>query len=178
MAAVESARHQDRDQDWFNGLYHDNYRMLLAYARRRIDSQTADEVVADTFLVAWRRREEVPESYERPWLYGVARNTIRTAQRSDHRRNALAGKLCQSRDPLWTSDRRESTDRADALLPALQTLRESDREILMLVAWEELSHAEIGHVLGLSPNAVAIRIHRARKQLADRIDRMTRRAAS
>ena len=98
MTAVESAGHQDRDQDWFTSLYHDNYRMLLAYARRRIDSQTADEVVAETFLVAWRRREEVPESYERPWLYGVARNTIRTAQRSDHRRNALAGKLYQSRE--------------------------------------------------------------------------------
>ena len=65
-----------RDRDWFTSLYHDSYRMLLAYARRRVDEQTADEVVADTFLVAWRRRDEIPEGFERAWLFGVARNTM------------------------------------------------------------------------------------------------------
>ena len=66
----------------------------------------------------------------------------------------------------------ETSDRADALLPALHALREEDREILMLVAWEELSHAEIGEAMGITPNAVAIRVHRARKRLSDRIDRL------
>ena len=160
-----------RDRDWFTSLYHDSYRMLLAYARRRVDEQTADEVVADTFLVAWRRRDEIPEGFERAWLFGVARNTILTANRSARRRNALNGKLYSvARPGSWSDDRFEASDRTDALLPALRSLREEDREILMLVAWEELSHAEIGEALGISPNAVAIRVHRARKRLADRID--------
>ena len=160
-----------RDRDWFTSLYHDSYRMLLAYARRRVDEQTADEVVADTFLVAWRRRDEIPEGFERAWLFGVARNTILTANRSSRRRHALNGKLHgAARTGPWTDDRHETSDRADALLPALHTLREEDREILMLVAWEELSHAEIGEAMGISANAVAIRVHRARKRLADRMD--------
>ena len=161
-----------RDRDWFTSLYHDNYQMLLAYARRRVDEQTADEVVADTFLVAWRRRNEIPDDFERAWLFGVARNTILTANRSAHRRNALNGKLYgAARTGTWTDDHFESSDRADALLPALRRLQESDQEILMLMAWEELSHTEIGQVLGISPNAVAIRIHRARKRLAEQMDR-------
>ncbi len=160
-----------RDRDWFTSLYHDSYRMLLAYARRRVDEQTADEVVADTFLVAWRRRDEIPEGFERAWLFGVARNTILTANRSARRRNALNGKLYGvARPGAWTDDHFETSERTDVLLPALRSLREEDREILMLVAWEELSHAEIGEALGISSNAVAIRVHRARKRLADRID--------
>jgi len=170
---VEAAigRGSDRDRDWFTSLYHDSYRMLLAYARRRVDEQTADEVVSDTFLVAWRRRDEIPEGFERAWLFGVARNTILTANRSARRRHALNGKLFgAARTGPWTDDRYETSDRADALLPALHALREEDREILMLVAWEGLSHAEIGEAMGISANAVAIRVHRARKRLTDRID--------
>ncbi len=162
-----------RDRDWFTSLYHDSYRMLLAYARRRVDEQTADEVVADTFLVAWRRRDEIPEGFERAWLFGVARNTILTAARSARRRTALNGKLRGTTRPLWTDGWADVSDRADALLPAMRELREQDRELLMLVAWEELSHAEIAHAMGITPNAVAIRVHRARKRLADRIDRLT-----
>ena len=167
---VESAR--GRDRDWFTRLYHDSYGVLLAYARRRVDEQTAHEVVADTFLVAWRRRDEIPGGSERAWLFGVARNTILTAHRAARRRSALNGKLSSVFRPEPSSgDPYETPDRTDALLPALHSLREEDREILMLVAWDELSHAEIGEVLGISPNAVAIRVHRARKRLADRIDK-------
>ena len=160
---------QDRDQEWFINLYHDSYRMLLAYARRRVDDQTADEVVAETFLVAWRRRDEVPEGFERAWLFGVARNTILTAARSARRLSNLRSKMRATAAPLWDDSPGEITDRASALLPALRSLREADREILMLVAWEEMSHAEIGRTMGISPNAVAIRVHRARKRLEDRM---------
>ncbi len=158
-----------RDKDWFTDLYHDNYRTLLAYARRRVDEQTADEVVADTLLVAWRRRDEVPEGFERAWLFGVARNTILTAARSARRLTRLRDKMRSTILPPWAACASEISDRASALLPALQSLRETDREILMLVAWEEMSHAEIGEAMGISPNAVAIRVHRARKRLADRM---------
>ena len=165
VMGVEAA--QGRNQDWFTDLYHDNYRMLLAYARRRVDEQTADEVVAETFLVAWRRRHEVPEGYERAWLFGVARNTMLTAARSARRLNKLRSKMRSTTPPSVNPS--EVMDGTSALLPALRSLRDADREILMLVAWEELSHDEIGRALGISPNAVAIRVHRARKRLADRM---------
>ena len=171
VMGVEAA--EGRDRDWFIDLYHDNYRMLLAYARRRVDEQTADEVVSETFLVAWRRRDEVPEGYERAWLFGVARNTILTAARSARRLSRLRTKMRGAATPGWADGPPEITDRASALLPALRSLREADREILMLVAWEEMSHAEIGQTMGISPNAVAIRVHRARKRLADRMNTLS-----
>ena len=172
MMGVEAA--QGRDRDWFINLYHDNYRILLAYARRRVDAQTADEVVSETFLVAWRRRRAVPEGSERAWLFGVARNTILTAARSARRLSRLRSRIGSAAPPPWADSSGDDVpDRAAALLPALRSLREADREILMLVAWEELSHAEIGEAMGISPNAVAIRLHRARKRLADRMNTLS-----
>lgn len=167
VMGVEAA--EGRDRDWFINLYHDNYRILLAYARRRVDEQTADEVVSETFLVAWRRRDEVPEDYERAWLFGVARNTILAAARSARRLNRLRSRVRSATPPAWAESPPEFSDRAGALLPALRSLREADREILMLVAWEGMSHAEIGQAMGISANAVAIRVHRARNRLKDRM---------
>lgn len=162
-----------RDQDWFRALYHENYRPLLAYARRRVDGPTADEVVADTFLTAWRRRDAVPDGQERPWLFGVARNTIRNALRTARRQVAVQEKLRGLPQLAPVGPSVEAGDeRAAILRSALNSLSEADREILMLVAWEELSHAEIGQMLNLTPNAVAIRVHRARRRLAKQVDHL------
>ena len=166
-----------RNQEWFRAMYHENYRPLLAYARRRVDWSTAEEVVADTFLTAWRRRDDVPEGQERPWLFGVARNTIRNATRTLGRQRAVREKLRGlpepgPDDPSSADSSTEAADgRAAVLRAALDSLAEADREVLMLVAWEELSYAEIGQMLGLTPNAVAIRVHRARKRFAKQVDR-------
>ncbi len=161
------------DQDWFRGVYAETYRPLLAYARRRVDRATADEVVAETFLTAWRRRDDVPDGSERLWLFGVARNVVRNASRSNRRRRAAQDRLrivapTESVDPVGF----ETDERAALLRTALAALPASDREILMLVAWEELSHAEIAQTLDISANAVAIRIHRARKRLSAGIDQL------
>ncbi len=161
------------DQDWFRGVYAETYRPLLAYARRRVDRATADEVVAETFLTAWRRRDDVPDGSERLWLFGVARNVVRNASRSNRRRRAAQDRLrivapAESVDPVAF----ETDERAALLRTALAALPVSDREILMLVAWEELSHAEIAQTLDISANAVAIRIHRARKRLSAGIDQL------
>ena len=160
-------------------MYHENYRPLLAYARRRVDWSTAEEVVADTFLTAWRRRDDVPEGHERPWLFGVARNTIRNAKRASGRQTAVREKLRGlpkpgPDDPSPADSTTEAVDgRAAVLRAALDSLAEADREVLMLVAWEELSYAEIGQMLNLTPNAVAIRVHRARKRFAKQVDRVS-----
>ena len=80
MMADCMAVHEDYEQEWFRGIYNDAYQPLLAYARRRVDAAIADEVVADTFLTAWRRRADIPDGAERLWLFGVARNMIRNAK--------------------------------------------------------------------------------------------------
>ncbi len=169
MAVCMVAAH---DEHWFRSLYAETFRPLLAYARRRVDRATADEVVADTFLTAWRRRDDVPDGAERLWLFGVARNVIRNATRSGRRRQAAHDRLRlvsppEADDPVGPG----SSERLASVRAALAALSEADREVLMLVAWEELSHAEIGQVLGISANASAIRVHRARKRLAARLDR-------
>lgn len=165
------------DQDWFRGVYDETYRPLLAYARRRVDPATADEVVADTFLIAWRRRSEVPDGSERVWLFGVARNMIRNALRAGRRRQAAHDRLRSATATEPTGSLEVSPEpvdeRAALLRAALDRLAASDRELLMLVAWEELSHAETATVLGISANAVAIRVHRARKKLAARLAETT-----
>ncbi len=170
MAVCMLAAH---DEAWFRSLYAETYRPLLAYARRRVDAATADEVVADTFLTAWRRRDDVPDNSERPWLFGVARNMIRNAARSDRRRQSAQDRLLAASPPSAIDPVAAAPDdRSSLLRTALGTLPEADREVLMLVAWEELSHAEIGRVLGISANASAIRVHRARKRLAARLEQL------
>ncbi|WP_423919258.1 RNA polymerase sigma factor [Candidatus Poriferisodalis sp.] len=161
------------DHDWFRGVYSETYRPLLAYARRRVDHATADEVVADTFFTAWRRRDDVPDGSERLWLFGVARNMIRNAARSNWRRQAAHDRLRIANPPEAIDNVADAADdRSTMLRTALGSLSEADREVLMLVAWEELSHAEIGQVLGISANASAIRVHRARKRLAARLEHL------
>lgn len=160
----------DHDEVWFRNLYAETYQPLLAYARRRVDAATADEVVADAFLTAWRRRDDVPDGSERLWLFGVARNMIRNATRSSRRREAMQHRLRLAHPPEAVDPAPPEADHRSTLLrTALGSLPEADSEVLMLVAWEELSHAEIGQVLGISANASAIRVHRARKRLAARL---------
>jgi RNA polymerase sigma-70 factor (ECF subfamily) len=144
----------------FRDLFEAHHDALLAYAARRSPSLTdAEDVVADVFLVAWRRLGEVPADDEaRLWLYGVARRTIANQRRSLRRRLRLQSRLeATAERPLP-----DPPAGAEPALEALATLSPDDQELLRLVAWEELSHAEIGQVLGISANAVAIRLHRAR----------------
>ena len=156
------------DREWFRSLFHKNYRPLVAYARRRVDRGTADDVVAEIFLVAWRRRDAVPSGHERPWLYGIARNVIRNSARSARRQQAFHEILRCLPHPK-PSDSAAVDDQAEVMRSALCELSEDDREILMLVTWEELSYADVGRVLDISANAVAIRVHRARKRLAAQV---------
>ena len=175
--------HQDdlgarsHDEDWFRAVYAETYRPLLAYARRRVDPATADEVVADALLTAWRRRDDVPDGSERLWLFGVARNLIRNATRSQRRSRAAQARLHMAPQPAPPPEAADpmasvGSERSALLRAALGALSQADQEVLMLAAWEELSHAEIGQVLGISANASAIRVHRARKRLAARLERL------
>lgn len=116
--------------------------------------------MAETFTVAWRRFHEVPEE-PLPWLYGVARKVIANHRRSRRRWLNLLARL--HREP---ADVETPGDSLEPVRLALSRLRPADQELLRLSAWEGLSHEQIGATLDISANAVAIRAHRARKQLA------------
>lgn len=150
----------------FGRLYRDQGRAILAYALRRVaDPEDAAEVVAETFLVAWRRLDEVPtDARARLWLFGVARRVIANLHRAERRRTRLAERLAESlRTELAT--RPALAGEAAEVLRAMGGLGDDDRELLLLVSWEELSPGEAAEVLGISSLAARSRLHRARRRL-------------
>ncbi|GAA4911702.1 RNA polymerase sigma-70 factor (ECF subfamily) [Nonomuraea thailandensis] len=154
----------------FEELYASSYRPLLGYALRRCpDLDDAADVVAETFMVAWRRIEAVPQGDEaRLWLFGVARKVLanhrRGERRHEQRTAALRAQLAAS--PLAAEPPGEELSRLGQVFRALP---EADRELLALVAWERLSPGEIAKVLGTSANVVRVRLYRARRRFARRL---------
>lgn len=151
----------------FSELYRAQYDAVLNYAWRRTDPETARDVVAETFLVAWRRLDAVPADggQARPWLYGVARRVLANAERSRRRAERVTAKLSQQhRDGHAPDTAGEVTQRA-RLERALATLTATDQEALRLVGWEELDLAEAALAMGCSRSAMAVRLHRARRRL-------------
>ena len=145
----------------FNALFDAHFDAVLAYARRRTAQLSdAEDLAAETFTVAWRRLDDLPPRREDrlPWLYGVARRLLANQRRATSRRLRLVDRL---RAALSWPPPPPAADIGSALV----TLPSRDQEVLRLVAWEGLTHAEAGAVLGISPNAVAIRVHRARERL-------------
>lgn len=146
-------------------VFEAHHRRVLAYALRRVVIESdAEDVVAETFAVAWRRVDRLPApGVALPWLLAIARRVIANHRRSADRRLRLGLRL--DREPRPTS-----TPEADSpALDALAQLPPDDRELLRLLAWDGLSQSEAGVVLGISANAVAIRLHRARKRFAERL---------
>ena len=127
------------DEIWFRDLYRNYYKDLLAYSWRRTNQTTAEDIVADTFLIAWKKRVEIPEGNERIWLFGVARNLILNNARASQRKNALLQKLrYQPSSDQTTSDTTNNIDdqSSSELLAALNQLPPFEKEILMLICWE------------------------------------------
>jgi RNA polymerase sigma-70 factor (ECF subfamily) len=157
----------------FERLFRANHDRILAYALRRTDSGDAEDVVADTFAVAWRRFEAIPPD-PLPWLYGVARRTLANSRRSLRRRAQLASRLAADLGPsLRTgSDPAEQLGDVAVMQAALGALKERDREALMLVAWEGLDNQRAALALGVSPETFAVRLHRARRRLQAEVDRL------
>jgi RNA polymerase sigma-70 factor (ECF subfamily) len=150
----------------FGRLYREQGRAVLAYALRRVeDREDAADVVAETFLVAWRRLAEVPPGGEaRLWLYAVARRVIANLHRSERRRTRLGGRLAESlRTELATHP--APGGEAAEILRAMNELSDEDRELLLLVSWEGLSPGEAAKVLAISSLAARSRLHRARRRL-------------
>jgi RNA polymerase sigma factor (sigma-70 family) len=150
----------------FGRLYREQGRAVLAYALRRVNGQEdAADVVAETFLVAWRRLGEVPVGDAATlWLYAVARRVIANLNRAERRRTRLGERLAESlRAELAT--RPVPAGQAAEALRAMGGLGDEDRELLLLVSWEGLSPSQAAKVLEISSLAARSRLHRARRRL-------------
>jgi RNA polymerase sigma-70 factor (ECF subfamily) len=155
----------------FDELYRSAGTAVLGYSLRRCASRDdALDVTAETFLVAWRRRTEVPEEPDeaRAWLFGVARRCLANVARGDRRSHRLGRRLAETMDIDTIPDpARIHEGRADSrqVRQALDELSADDRELVTLTAWEGLGPAQAGALLGLTPGAARTRLHRARLRL-------------
>ena len=172
---ADDERHARTRAERFAALFEAHYPRILGYARRRASDEDAADIAAETFSVAWRRFEDVPAGDAALlWLYGSARRVLWNLRRSQERQQRLGD--------------RARTQGADAAVDALEyvfgdtahphvamvfsRLGPDDQELLGLMAWEELTVAEIAATLGCSRNAARIRIHRARRRFAYELERL------
>jgi RNA polymerase sigma-70 factor (ECF subfamily) len=147
----------------FEEIFNDCYERVYRYAARRVAPEAVQDVVSDTFLIAWRRHGEL-EGEPLPWLLGIARRVASTQRRGSARREALRERLRAERAPEILAGVGDGHDRRLAL--ALASLRERDREALMLIAWDGLDHRTAATVMGCSTGSLTVRLHRARRRLA------------
>ena len=146
----------------FEALYRAHRDPLAAFVYRRAPPASADDVVAEVFLTAWRRLPEIPED-ELAWLLRIARGVLANRRRGDTRRRVLRGRLAAEAVSAERS-RQDSSESESPVLRALARLSEHDQEVLLLVAWDGLDRARAARVLGISPGAFAVRLHRARRK--------------
>jgi|ERR1039458_3415885 RNA polymerase sigma-70 factor (ECF subfamily) len=171
MTATGQSRQDDRAR--FEALYVENYGSIYSYVARRASPGGASDVtdiVAEVFTVAWRRRSDLrPAAEDRLWLFGVARRCVLAHYRRTGRTRQLVDRLISthSRDAVSDSTGGFSDSRVSA---ALERLRPSDREVLLLALWDELNHADIASILHCSTNAVALRLKRAKARLEVLLD--------
>lgn len=149
----------------FSELFSATYSQVVAYARRRsFDKTEADDIVSEVYTIAWRKRDELrPDQPPLPWLYTIAGNVLRNHWRAGGRRLRLVERL--EAEPGGSASHDPAEADGQQLRDALLRLSFDDQEVLRLVAWEGLSHREVGEVLGCTTNAVGIRIHRAKQRL-------------
>ena len=150
----------------FEGLFRDHHVAVAGYVRRRAPLEAVDDIVGETFLVAWRRLDCVPAE-ELPWLLAVARNVLATQRRGAGRRRALTLRLGHATVGRAESAAGDCVESAidSRLETALSRLAPKDREALTLIAWDGLKPHEAALVLGDSAGAFRVRLHRARQRL-------------
>ena len=150
----------------FRELFAAAYDDLLVFVERRIPLAVADDVVAETFLTAWRRFDDVPEPLDeaRAWLFTVAHNILRNRLRSEQRRHSLALRILREPDGSGSSEADSVAARVD-LTRAWQQLTPADQEVLTLTVFEGLTGAQAAQVLGIARPAFSLRLLRARRRL-------------
>lgn len=176
---TEPSRDIETEVEWtdearFDATFRKYYGDVRRFLDRRcLDSSPVDDLLAETFLVAWRRRDQMPAE-PLPWLYGVARRVLANHRRAERNRGGLRRRL--EADPT-TYPTQNTTDEtaSDLVSSAFDELSDRDQEVLRLHVWEDLSAQDAARVLGCSTATYAVRLHRARKRLASKIDLSKRR---
>jgi RNA polymerase sigma-70 factor (ECF subfamily) len=155
----------------FERLFASHYAELVRFAQRRVGADAASDVVAETFLITWRRLGEVPPDHTRAWLYATARHVIANQLRTTRRRDRLLqhARTDASTDYATAPDPAASIAEQLQVRAVLGSLSHSDQEVLRLTEWERLDIAEVAAVLGCSATAAKVRLHRARRRFARRL---------
>ncbi|HEU5024506.1 MAG TPA: RNA polymerase sigma factor [Spirillospora sp.] len=158
-----------RDPERFADLFDRHYTDIHRYVDRRLGADAADDIAAETFLIAFRRRAafDTAHASARPWLYGIATRLISRHRRDELRRYKAMARMRTT--GVVESHESSVTSAVDAasfgLSPALARLRHGDRDVLLLVALAELSYPEVAEALGIAYGTVCSRLSRARKQV-------------
>ncbi|WP_442298181.1 RNA polymerase sigma factor [Terrabacter sp. RAF57] len=175
FATLTGVRTDDEagEEQRFCRLYRQHYAAIHGFAYRRLhDRGAAADATAEVFLVAWRRIDEIP-AVELGWLFGVAHRVVLTANRSA----PLLTVTLDDADPTSGAGdltvRYEHFEELRRVASAVNRLSPTDRQVLLLVAWEELTGAELAAALGCSRGAAAVRLHRARTRLKRELESPT-----
>lgn len=173
---AELLRASEHDPDRFGEIYRRHAKVIFGFAASRLGPQAADDVTAETFMAAFaiRHRFDPDRSGARPWLLGIAVRQIARRRREEaaHYRAVAA---VRPSAPLVAPEAETPAARAEAvalsgpLATALSSLGRADRDVLLLVAWAELSYGEVAEALGVPIGTVRSRLHRARRTLRDLI---------
>ena len=163
MVVSDPGRDPEREHR-FVQLYERQYGAVLAYTRRRVPETTARDVAAETFLVAWRKLDDAIDG-GLPWLYKTAALTLRNWHRTQRRSDRLSGRLAAEPSPPAGPDPALVHADREPVIEALRSLAETDRELLLLVVWEDLDVRTAAKIVGCSAGAAAVRLHRARRKL-------------
>jgi RNA polymerase sigma-70 factor (ECF subfamily) len=157
---------ENRGEDWFTATYAAHYPHIVRYGYRRLaDAEASAELAQDVFVVAWRRRADVP-SNSLPWLYGVARHLLANQWRARRSAPAVVPMPPDALPGRGASAEQDAAVDVAGVHFALATLSEPDQELLRLIGWEGLTLAEAATALGCSRPTAAVRLHRARRRLS------------
>ena len=168
---IARSRH---DSEAFAALFERHARVVGSFAAQRVGSLIAEDIVAETFLVAFRRRADydLDHANARPWLLGIAVNIIKRHRGTEARHWRELHRSAAVATPIAPNDFDEVDRRADAartareLLPRIRRLRAHDRDTLLLYATGELSYDEIARALGVPVGTVRSRLNRVRRILS------------
>jgi RNA polymerase sigma-70 factor (ECF subfamily) len=154
-------------EERFHASFEEHYRAVARFIRMRgHGSADADDLIAGTFEIAWRQLDKFPEGRQAlPWLLGVARNLSRNARRKSQREASFVDGLSAMTVP-WAELPIEDRAASAEVMGALAQLKPVDRDLILLVAWDELTPSEAGHVLGLLPVTARSRLRRARQRMS------------
>jgi RNA polymerase sigma-70 factor (ECF subfamily) len=167
-----STREPDRERR-FRALYDGSYVDVLHFAQRRVHPSHAEDVVADAFLVAWRRLEEVPRRPDdaRAWLFGIVRHCLLNVTRGLKRQNALAVRIAETAPATAAAGPEdEAVVQRLMLAAAWRGLSPAEQETLSLCVFDDLTSAQAARLLGINATSYRLRLLRARRALRRRLD--------